>query len=59
MYFHWNGSKRVKVALNFIESKSFKTPQILEDYCNENFSNHILGIILSYTQKINTFSWIK
>ena len=51
--------KRVKVALNFIESKSFKTPQILEDYCNENFSNHILGIILSYTQKINTFSWIK
>ena len=43
MYFHWNGSKRVKVALNFIESKSFKTPQILEDYCNENFQIIYLG----------------
>ncbi len=51
--------KRVESALEFIESKSFIPPQILEDYSNKHFSNHVLGLILSYTDKINTFSWIK
>ena len=51
--------KRVIQSLEIVINSSNKTKKIIEDYNEDNVSNKIERIILSYTDYINRFVWQK
>ena len=51
--------KRVIQSLEIVINSSNKAKKIIEDYNEDNVSNKIERIILSYTDYINRFVWQK